>query len=394
MTNMSWSFLTRLLEEIHNHSTFVGKIVVISTPSVMYLGYAVHRLARASQDERRRASRRRPGRLAPRSPLPLPPPPHPGWPEPADLGEEEPMLGLGEEDEDPGAAEGLGEDDEAEDAGAAKGAGGDPKATGVPGPAAASPARTWSTASCRDPPRRRSSCWSCTWSAASAWCSTSVRWRTWAWAARKTLCAAAAPCPPPLAPCLASSPVLSPPRLRGWPARQTTAWWCARLSAHAPTIRTWPTWHCRRCRTGGRLGTSTAHQALAFQQPPGGPRGPAPLPPGRAVPRRGALPGARAGQGPNPGWARRRAVRAAAGRVRPPCGSEACLGCCPSSLLTRAEVEGSGGSLGAGHRLRGRAQPALLLPLRWLLSPSGGGRGHQPALPHCPSLPEPHLHPG
>ncbi|OWK12073.1 GJC2 [Cervus elaphus hippelaphus] len=98
MTNMSWSFLTRLLEEIHNHSTFVGKvwltvlvvfrivltavggesiysdeqtkftcntrqpgcdnvcydafaplshvrfwvfqIVVISTPSVMYLGYA------------------------------------------------------------------------------------------------------------------------------------------------------------------------------------------------------------------------------------------------------------------------------------------------------------------------------------------------------------------
>nr|XP_015107091.2 gap junction gamma-2 protein [Vicugna pacos] len=100
MTNMSWSFLTRLLEEIHNHSTFVGKvwltvlvvfrivltavggesiysdeqtkftcntrqpgcdnvcydafaplshvrfwvfqIVVISTPSVMYLGYAVH----------------------------------------------------------------------------------------------------------------------------------------------------------------------------------------------------------------------------------------------------------------------------------------------------------------------------------------------------------------
>ena len=118
------SFLTRLLEEIHNHSTFVGKvwltvlvvfrivltavggesiysdeqtkftcntrqpgcdnvcydafaplshvrfwvfqIVVISTPSVMYLGYAVHRLARASQDERRRASRRRPSRRTPR----------------------------------------------------------------------------------------------------------------------------------------------------------------------------------------------------------------------------------------------------------------------------------------------------------------------------------------
>ncbi|KFO20089.1 Putative transferase CAF17 like protein, mitochondrial [Fukomys damarensis] len=119
MTNMSWSFLTRLLEEIHNHSTFVGKvwltvlvvfrivltavggesiysdeqakftcntrqpgcdnvcydafaplshvrfwvfqIVVISTPSVLYLGYAVHRLARASEQERRRYGARRPG---------------------------------------------------------------------------------------------------------------------------------------------------------------------------------------------------------------------------------------------------------------------------------------------------------------------------------------------
>uniref|UniRef100_A0A9W3G398 Gap junction protein n=1 Tax=Camelus bactrianus TaxID=9837 RepID=A0A9W3G398_CAMBA len=193
MTNMSWSFLTRLLEEIHNHSTFVGKvwltvlvvfrivltavggesiysdeqtkftcntrqpgcdnvcydafaplshvrfwvfqIVVISTPSVMYLGYAMHRLARASQDERRRASRRRPSRRVPRTPLPLPPPPHPGWPDPADLGEEEPMLGLGEEDEEPGAGEGLGEEDEAEDGGTAKGAGGDTKAAGAPGPA-------------------------------------------------------------------------------------------------------------------------------------------------------------------------------------------------------------------------------------------------------------------
>ncbi|KAL4828532.1 hypothetical protein H8958_013614 [Nasalis larvatus] len=159
MTNMSWSFLTRLLEEIHNHSTFVGKvwltvlvvfrivltavggeaiysdeqakftcntrqpgcdnvcydafaplshvrfwvfqIVVISTPSVMYLGYAVHRLARASEQERRRALRRRPGpRRAPRAHLP---PPHAGWPEPADLGEEEPMLGLAF----PAAAAGL-----------------------------------------------------------------------------------------------------------------------------------------------------------------------------------------------------------------------------------------------------------------------------------------------
>lgn len=147
MTNMSWSFLTRLLEEIHNHSTFVGKvwltvlvvfrivltavggesiysdeqakftcntrqpgcdnvcydafaplshvrfwvfqIVVISTPSVLYLGYAVHRLARASEQERRRALRRRPG------PRRAPPP---GWPEP---GEAEPMLVLGTgEDED------------------------------------------------------------------------------------------------------------------------------------------------------------------------------------------------------------------------------------------------------------------------------------------------------
>nr|XP_036873097.1 gap junction gamma-2 protein-like [Manis javanica] len=184
MTNMSWSFLTRLLEEIHNHSTFVGKvwltvlvvfrivltavggesiysdeqtkfmcntrqpgcdnvcydafaplshvrfwvfqIVVISTPSVMYLGYAVHRLARASQDERRRAPRRRPGR---RAPLPLAPPPHPGWPDAAGLGEEEPMLGLGEDDEEPGPAEGLGEEDEAEDA--VK----DVKAAGTLGPA-------------------------------------------------------------------------------------------------------------------------------------------------------------------------------------------------------------------------------------------------------------------
>ncbi|XP_067843091.1 gap junction gamma-1 protein-like [Heptranchias perlo] len=102
---MSWSFLTRLLEEIHNHSTFVGKvwltvlivfrivltavggesiyhdeqskfvcntlqpgcenvcydsfaplshvrfwvfqIIMISVPSIMYLGFAMHRIARA-----------------------------------------------------------------------------------------------------------------------------------------------------------------------------------------------------------------------------------------------------------------------------------------------------------------------------------------------------------
>ncbi|XP_055059044.2 gap junction gamma-2 protein [Misgurnus anguillicaudatus] len=112
---MSWSFLTRLLEEIHNHSTFVGKvwltvliifrivltavggesiysdeqtkftcntkqpgcnnvcydsfaplshmrfwvfqIIMISTPSVMYLGYAIHKIARTSEEERRKHQR-------------------------------------------------------------------------------------------------------------------------------------------------------------------------------------------------------------------------------------------------------------------------------------------------------------------------------------------------
>ncbi|KAM8966180.1 gap junction gamma-2 protein isoform 2-T2 [Pelodytes ibericus] len=106
---MSWSFLTRLLEEIHNHSTFVGKvwltvliifrivltavggesiysdeqskftcntkqpgcdnvcydafaplshvrfwvfqIIMISAPSVLYLGYAIHKIARSSAEE-------------------------------------------------------------------------------------------------------------------------------------------------------------------------------------------------------------------------------------------------------------------------------------------------------------------------------------------------------
>ncbi|XP_064849094.1 gap junction gamma-1 protein-like [Oncorhynchus masou masou] len=117
MTTMSWSFLTRLLEEIHNHSTFVGKvwltvliifrivltavggesiysdeqtkftcntkqpgcdnvcydafaplshvrfwvfqIIMISTPSVMYLGYAIHKIARTSELERRKFHRRK-----------------------------------------------------------------------------------------------------------------------------------------------------------------------------------------------------------------------------------------------------------------------------------------------------------------------------------------------
>ncbi|CAL8280486.1 unnamed protein product [Lota lota] len=126
---MSWSFLTRLLEEIHNHSTFVGKvwltvliifrivltavggesiysdeqtkftcntkqpgcdnvcydafaplshvrfwvfqIIMISTPSVMYLGYAIHKIARSSEDEHKRS--RRHGRLRRK------PPPHTRW---------------------------------------------------------------------------------------------------------------------------------------------------------------------------------------------------------------------------------------------------------------------------------------------------------------------------
>ncbi|TKS79717.1 Gap junction gamma-1 protein [Collichthys lucidus] len=114
---MSWSFLTRLLEEIHNHSTFVGKvwltvliifrivltavggesiysdeqtkficntkqpgcdnvcydafaplshvrfwvfqIIMISTPSIMYMGYAIHKIARSSDEERRKQHRLR-----------------------------------------------------------------------------------------------------------------------------------------------------------------------------------------------------------------------------------------------------------------------------------------------------------------------------------------------
>lgn len=123
---MSWSFLTRLLEEIHNHSTFVGKvwltvliifrivltavggesiysdeqtkftcntkqpgcdnvcydafaplshvrfwvfqIIMISTPSIMYMGYAIHKIARSSDEERRKLQRFR-----------KKPPPHPRW---------------------------------------------------------------------------------------------------------------------------------------------------------------------------------------------------------------------------------------------------------------------------------------------------------------------------
>lgn len=125
---MSWSFLTRLLEEIHNHSTFVGKvwltvliifrivltavggesiysdeqtkftcntkqpgcdnvcydafaplshvrfwvfqIIMISTPSVMYMGYAIHKIARTSEEERQKLHR-----LEQRKKLP----PHARW---------------------------------------------------------------------------------------------------------------------------------------------------------------------------------------------------------------------------------------------------------------------------------------------------------------------------
>ncbi|KAL4617744.1 gap junction gamma-1 protein-like [Arapaima gigas] len=121
---MSWSFLTRLLEEIHNHSTFVGKlwltvlivfrivltavggesiyydeqskfvcntgqpgcenvcydsfaplshvrfwvfqIILVATPSLMYLGYAVHKIARLEEsrgEDAAAAGRRRSRRL-------------------------------------------------------------------------------------------------------------------------------------------------------------------------------------------------------------------------------------------------------------------------------------------------------------------------------------------
>ncbi|XP_023184930.1 gap junction gamma-1 protein-like isoform X2 [Xiphophorus maculatus] len=77
---MSWSFLTRLLDEISNHSTFVGKIwltpgcenvcydafaplshvrfwifqvIMITTPTIMYLGFAMHKIARMDDTEYR-----------------------------------------------------------------------------------------------------------------------------------------------------------------------------------------------------------------------------------------------------------------------------------------------------------------------------------------------------
>ncbi|CAG5896599.1 gap junction gamma-2 protein isoform 1-T4 [Menidia menidia] len=142
---MSWSFLTRLLEEIHNHSTFVGKvwltvliifrivltavggesiysdeqskftcntkqpgcdnvcydafaplshvrfwvfqIIMISTPSIMYLGYAIHKIARTSEMERRKHRRLR-----------KKPPPHSRWRESHHLEE---VLEEGDDDAEP-----------------------------------------------------------------------------------------------------------------------------------------------------------------------------------------------------------------------------------------------------------------------------------------------------
>lgn len=118
---MSWSFLTRLLEEINNHSTFVGKIwltvlivfrivltavggesiyydeqskfvcntqqpgcenvcydafaplshvrfwifqiIMVATPSVLYLGFAMHRIARMPESSRRRTPAARRARM-------------------------------------------------------------------------------------------------------------------------------------------------------------------------------------------------------------------------------------------------------------------------------------------------------------------------------------------
>ncbi|XP_030015610.1 gap junction gamma-2 protein [Sphaeramia orbicularis] len=140
---MSWSFLTRLLEEIHNHSTFVGKvwltvliifrivltavggesiysdeqtkftcntkqpgcdnvcydafaplshvrfwvfqIIMISTPSIMYMGYAIHKIARTSEEERKKHHRLR-----------KKPPPHTRWRESHHL---EDVLEVDEDDD-------------------------------------------------------------------------------------------------------------------------------------------------------------------------------------------------------------------------------------------------------------------------------------------------------
>lgn len=98
--------------------------MVIFTFFVMYLGYAVYRLVRVSFYEGRRAFRRR---ASSSSFFNF------GWFEFVGLVEEEFMLGLGEEDEESGVVEGLGDEDEAEDVSAVKGTGGDVKGAGVLG---------------------------------------------------------------------------------------------------------------------------------------------------------------------------------------------------------------------------------------------------------------------
>lgn len=173
-TTMSWSFLTRLLEEIHNHSTFVGKIwltvlivfrivltavggesiyydeqskfvcnsgqpgcenvcydafaplshvrfwvfqiILVATPSLMYLGYAVNKIARAEEQAEgggvSRFSRRKPKKpyLAGRKQ-------HRGIEEAEDDQEEDPMIYEMAEVESDGG-------------GAVKGSSGDEKAKG------------------------------------------------------------------------------------------------------------------------------------------------------------------------------------------------------------------------------------------------------------------------
>lgn len=146
---MSWSFLTRLLEEIHNHSTFVGKIwltvlivfrivltavggesiyydeqskfvcntgqpgcenicydafaplshvrfwvfqiILVATPSLMYLGYAANKIARAEEQADSRGvsgvSRRKPKKHYLRGRKQ-----HKGVEEPEDDQEEDPMI--------------------------------------------------------------------------------------------------------------------------------------------------------------------------------------------------------------------------------------------------------------------------------------------------------------
>ncbi|KAM9837469.1 gap junction gamma-1 protein-like [Aulostomus maculatus] len=166
---MSWSFLTRLLEEIHNHSTFVGKIwltvlivfrivltavggesiyydeqskfvcntgqpgcenicydsfaplshvrfwvfqiILVATPSLMYLGYAVNKIARADEQAGSGAVSRRKSKklyLTGRQQ-------HRGIEEAEDDQEEDPMIyEMAEERSDGGtAAKGGGDDGQA-----------------------------------------------------------------------------------------------------------------------------------------------------------------------------------------------------------------------------------------------------------------------------------------